>query len=97
MIPPLSQLGPDSFGLPPDTSAPYSKWIYNKVRDHFDAEEDCKNELAGRVALAERGVNGDPMMANFGHSLGGGLASMINEQNKLGRCVSDADPALTPK
>jgi hypothetical protein len=97
MIPPLSQKGPDSFGLPPDTSAPYSKWIYNQVRDHFDSEDDCKNELAGRVNLAERGANGDPMMANFGHSLGGGLASMINEQTKLARCVPDTDSGLKPK
>src|SRR5579862_3265510 len=97
MIPPLTQKGPDSFGLPPDTSAPYSKWIYNSVRDHFDSEEECKNELAGRIALAERGANGDPMMANYGRSLGGGLAMMLNEQNKLGRCVPDTDPGLKPR
>ena len=94
MIPPLSQKGPDSFGLPPDTSAPYSKWIYNNVRDHFDTEEDCKDELAGRVSLAERGANGNSMMGNFGHSLGSGLGSMINEQTKLARCVPDTTPGL---
>jgi len=56
MRPPLTQTGPDTYNLPPDTSAPLSKWTYQTV-DHFDSEEECKTELKGRQELAARGLN----------------------------------------
>jgi hypothetical protein len=94
MVPPLSQKGPDSVGLPPDTAAPYSKWEYSPIRDHFDTEEDCKNELHGRQELTARGVSRDRWRSQFGDSMGTWMAGMIEEQEKLARCVPDNDPNI---
>ncbi|MGH7865801.1 MAG: hypothetical protein ACREQB_12480 [Candidatus Binataceae bacterium] len=96
MVPPLTQTGPDSFNLPPDTSAPLSKWTYSPF-DHFDTEEECKAELDGRRESARRGTNRQPMMNELGHSLGSAMSTYANEMQKAARCVIDTDPGIERK
>ena len=94
MLPPLTQTGPDTYNLPPDTSAPLSKWTYQTPRDHFDSEKECKEELKGRQELAARGVNRDLAMSRFGNTWGQTMAGYFEESQKLARCVPDTDPGI---
>jgi hypothetical protein len=89
MVPPLTQQKPDSYGLPPDTTAPLSKWVYEPMRDHFDTDPDCKAELALRQE-SQRGPNRDHTRL-LARILPPKATHLIEEQNKLARCVPDSD------
>jgi hypothetical protein len=93
MIPPLTQKGPDTFGLPPDTSAPLSKWTYART-DLFDTKEECETELKNRQDSSARGIRSEGWSQFGGRSMGSGLGSMFEEQQKLGRCIPDTDPGI---
>jgi hypothetical protein len=92
MLPPLTQTGPDTYNLPPDTSAPLSKWTYQTPRDRFDSEDECKEELKGRQELSARGLNRDAMMNRHGNTLGQSMSGYFDELQKAARCVPDTDP-----
>jgi hypothetical protein len=95
MVPPLTEQKPDTYGLPPDTTAPFSKWVYEPMRDHFDTEQDCKAELALRQE-SHRGPNRDSER-QLARLLPQGATHLIEEQRKLARCVPDNDPSIKPK
>jgi len=95
MTPPLTQQSPDSYGLPPDTTAPLSKWEYDPMRDHFESEEDCRTELALRQE-SQRGPNRD-RERQLSRLLPHGATQLIEEQYKLARCVPDNDPRIKPR
>src|SRR5882762_6308677 len=97
MIPPLTQIAPDSYKMPRDTSAPLSKWFRSPV-DHFDTLQDCEAELASRreaLAMAAR-LNGTTW-----YPAGEDYATNINgadyERIKVARCVASNDPGLKSK
>src|ERR1700722_15020161 len=81
MLPPLTKKGPDSYDLPPDTSAPISKWTYS-VLDHFDTEEECKTELANRQSSVETRVRSQNMEGRFGHTGGQAITQYYSETVK---------------
>ena len=97
MLPPLTKRGPDSYDLPPDTSAPISKWTYSSVLDHFDTEEECKTELTNRQSLVEARVRSQNMESRFGHEGGRTITQYYSESVKAARCVPDTDPDIKPK
>jgi hypothetical protein len=96
MMPPLTKTGPDSYNLPPDTSAPISKWTYSVV-DHFDAEEECKTELTNRQSLIETRIRSQNMAGRFGREAGQTIGQYYSETVKAARCVPDTDPGIKPK
>jgi len=95
MLPPLTQTG-KFYNLPPDTSAPISKWTYS-VLDHFDTEEECKTELANRQSTIETRVRSENAAGGRGHAWGETISEYYGATIKAARCVPDTDPGIKPK
>jgi uncharacterized caspase-like protein len=96
MMPPLTKVGPDSYNLPPDTSAPISKWTYSAV-DHFDTEEECKTELTNRQSTVEARMRSQNIAGRYGHEFGQTIGEYYSAEIKAARCVRDTDPGIKPK
>jgi hypothetical protein len=96
MVPPLTKVGPDSYNLPPDTSAPISKWTYS-VLDHFDREEECKTELTNRQSELETRLRSQNAAGSRGHAWGETISEYYGATIKAARCVPDTDPGIKAK
>ena len=97
MLPPFTKKGPDSYDLPPDTSAPISNWTTYSVLDHFDTEEECKTELTNRQSELDIRLRSQNAAGVRGHAYGVVISEYYGARIKAARCVPDTDPGIKPK